>query len=250
MLGRINGVNRKASTLGRAVSVSDSAIVGVFLFAMFEGGGNVPLITPVVAAMVERGHDVAVVAGPNIRRPAVPLPSDRFYDRLRATGARIVPLLDEPIDPLDGYAPGAAIFGRTPASLFGASTSGAPRGGRDRGRSGVAAAIAERRPQVLVCDFFLLGALAAGESAGVPTAALGPQQQHELAVAEAAASAAWVVADAWPGGSVARPSMGGHLQPRRPTRGPAVHQRCPRPSRAASSAASRTSRWSAPTVSS
>ena len=32
--------------------------------------------------------------------------------------------------------------------------------------------MADRRPQVLVCDFFLLGALAAGESAGVPTAAL------------------------------------------------------------------------------
>ena len=32
--------------------------------------------------------------------------------------------------------------------------------------------MADRRPQVLVCDFFLLGALAAGESARVPTAAL------------------------------------------------------------------------------
>ena len=32
--------------------------------------------------------------------------------------------------------------------------------------------IAERRPSVLVCDFFLFGALAAGESARVPTAAL------------------------------------------------------------------------------
>ena len=37
---------------------------------------------------------------------------------------------------------------------------------------GVAAELARRRPQVLVCDFFLLGALAAGEGAGVPTAAL------------------------------------------------------------------------------
>ena len=172
MLGRINGVNRKASTLGRAVSVSDSAIVGVFLFAMFEGGGNVPLITPVVAVMVERGHDVAVVAGPNIRRPAVQLPSDRFYGRLRATGARIVPLLDEPIDPLAGYAAGAAILGRTPASLFGAVDVGRTARWSRPWAERVAAVMAERRPQVLVCDFFLLGALAAGESAGVPTAAL------------------------------------------------------------------------------
>ena len=55
--------------------MQDSSLVGAFLFAMFEGGGNVPLITPVVAAMVERGHDVAVVAGPSIRRPDVGLPS-------------------------------------------------------------------------------------------------------------------------------------------------------------------------------
>ena len=114
--------------------MSDSVIVGVFTFAMFEGGGNVPLITPVVAVMVERGHEVVVVAGPNIRRPAVPLPSDRFYDRIRATGARIVPLLDEPIDPLDGYAARAAISGVLRPACSGPSMSGASRGGRGRGR--------------------------------------------------------------------------------------------------------------------
>ena len=75
--------------------LTDSGTVGAFLFAMFEGGGNVPLITPVVAAMVERGHDVAVVAGPNIRRPQPSLPSDGFCDRILGTGAR-VPLLDVP----------------------------------------------------------------------------------------------------------------------------------------------------------
>ena len=127
MLGRINGVNRKASTLGRAVSVSDSAIVGVFLFAMFEGGGNVPLITPVVAVMVERGHDVAVVAGPNIRRPAVQLPSDRFYGRLRATGARIVPLLDDADRPARWLRGGGGDLGAYPGQPVRGCRCGADR---------------------------------------------------------------------------------------------------------------------------
>ena len=142
------------------------------LFAMFEGGGNVPLITPVVAAMVERGHEVRVVAGPNIRRPAPLLPSDRFLDRVGATGARILPLLAAPIDPLDGYVRRPAMLGRTPDSLDGATDVGRLARWSRPWADGVAARIAECRPDVLVCDFFLHGALAAGERARVPTAAL------------------------------------------------------------------------------
>jgi hypothetical protein len=152
--------------------MADSASVGSFLFAMFEGGGNVPLITPVVAAMVDRGHDVTVVAGPNIRRPAPALPSDGFFDRVRGTGARLVPLLDEPIDPLDGYTARTAMFGRTPDSLLGAIDVGRITRWSRAWAEGLAATIAGRRPHALVCDFFLFGALAAGESARVPTAAL------------------------------------------------------------------------------
>ncbi len=150
----------------------DSAIVGSLLFAMFEGGGNVPLITPVVAAMVERGHDVTVVAGPSIRRPAAPLPSDRFLDRVRGTGARVDPLLDVPIDPLAGYTARAAMLGRTPDSLGGAVDVGRIARWSTPWAEGMAARLAGRRPDALACDFFLFGALAAGESAGLPTAAL------------------------------------------------------------------------------
>ena len=139
---------------------------------MFEGGGNVPLITPVVAAMVERGHDVTVVAGPNIRRPAAAPPSARFMDRVGGTGARVVLLLDEPVDPLDGYTPRAAIFGRTPESLFGAIDVGRIARWSTVWAERLSARIADLRPDALVCDFFLFGALAAGEHARLPTAAL------------------------------------------------------------------------------
>jgi UDP:flavonoid glycosyltransferase YjiC (YdhE family) len=139
---------------------------------MFEGGGNVPLITPVVAAMVERGHDVAVVAGPNIRRPEPGLPSDGFCDRIRGAGAHVVPLLDTPIDPLAGYTAPAAIFGRTPDNLTGAVDAGRIARWSRPWAERVAAEVADRRPDALVGDFFLFGALAAGESARLPTAAL------------------------------------------------------------------------------
>ena len=220
--------HRRSATSG---SMPDSTLVGVLLFAMFEGGGNVPLITPVVAAMVERGHDVAVLAGPNIRRPAVGLPSDRFYDRLRGTGARVVPLLDEPVDPLDGYTPRAAILGRTPDSLYGAidvgahgplvDTVGDPS--CDGARRAPTAAPRER--------LLLVWCTGRRRARWRANGGVGPQQQRQLAIAAASAATAWAAADAWPGWSVARPSVGRQLQACRSTRRAPIHQRRPRRAR-------------------
>jgi len=41
------------------------------LFAMFQGGGNIPLILPIVTRLVARGHDVRVLAGPGVRNRGV-----------------------------------------------------------------------------------------------------------------------------------------------------------------------------------
>ncbi len=142
------------------------------LFAMFEGGGNIPLITPVVAAVVDRGHEVTVVAGPNIRRPNPGLPSDRFLERLRTTGAEVMLLCDRPIDPLDGFVLRSALFGRTPSSLFGAVDSGRTARWSQPWAEHFGPRLDAVRPDVVVVDYFLLGALAASERAGVPNAAL------------------------------------------------------------------------------
>ena len=64
------------------------------------------------------------------------------------------------------------MFGRTPDSLFGATDVGRTARWSRPWAEGITNAIADLRPNVLVGDFFLLGALAAGESARVPTAAL------------------------------------------------------------------------------
>lgn len=144
-----------------------------FLFAMFEGGGNVPLLVPVVRAVVEAGHEVTVVAGPSIRRPnPPPAASPRFVDRLTGAGARVLQLLDEPLDPLDGYVFGTAMFGRTPASLWGAVDAGRVARWALPWAERLGPVIDDSSPDALVCDFYLHGALAAAEAAGVPTAAL------------------------------------------------------------------------------
>ena len=141
------------------------------LFAMFEGGGNVPLLTPVVDAVAARGHEVGVLVGPNIRRPAAPPPSERFLDRLRASGARVIPLGDVG-DPLAGFELRSAAFGRTPDGLFGATDVDRLARWSGPWAQAVTGEIAAARPDALVCDFFLLGALAAGEASGVSTVAL------------------------------------------------------------------------------
>jgi hypothetical protein len=60
-----------------------------FLFAMFQSGGNIPLILPIVHELVRRGHRVRVLAGPNIRGPERPL-SPAFLERIRGSGAELV----------------------------------------------------------------------------------------------------------------------------------------------------------------
>ncbi|MGQ0434359.1 MAG: nucleotide disphospho-sugar-binding domain-containing protein [Microthrixaceae bacterium] len=128
---------------------------------------------PVVRAVVDRGHDVIVVAGPSIRRPnPPPAASPRLVDRLRDAGARVEQLLDEPLHPLDGFVLGAAIFGRTPTSLYGAVDAGRIARWSLPWAERFAPVIDRVQPDALVCDFFLSGALAAGEAAGIPTAAL------------------------------------------------------------------------------
>jgi UDP:flavonoid glycosyltransferase YjiC (YdhE family) len=147
--------------------------VSSFLFAMFEGGGNVPLLVPVVRAVVERGHDVTVVVGPSIRRPNPPsAASPRLVDPLRDAGGRVVQLLDEPLDPLHGFVLGTAMFGRTPTNLYGAVDAGRTARWSLPWAERLAPVIDRVQPDALVCDFFLYGALTVGEAAGTPTAAV------------------------------------------------------------------------------
>lgn len=142
------------------------------LFAMFQGGGNIPLILPVVTRLVARGHQVRVVAGPGVRASRLPV-SSAFLERIRAAGATAVPFPDPGSHPLDHQAPARGLIGQW-----------VPRGFRVVQRETQTAlwapAWAEQLsvelrkapPDVVVIDFVLLGAIAAAEAAGIPAVVL------------------------------------------------------------------------------
>jgi MGT family glycosyltransferase len=143
-----------------------------FLFAMFQGGGNIPLILPIAARLVERGHTVRVLAGPGIRRDRLPL-SERFRERIVATGAKFIPLVEPKPHPLDTAPPVRGLVRswtprryaiaviRARVTLWSAAWA-----------EQVLGEFHNEPTDVLAADFILPGALAAAEAAGVPAAAL------------------------------------------------------------------------------
>ncbi len=144
-----------------------------YLFAMFQGGGNIPLIVPVAAELVRRGHTVRAVVGPGIRADRLPV-SEALRTRLADAGVEIVPFDDPTPHPLDGLPPVRGLIGGwAPGSL--------PRiAGQARlvyywsaaWAQNASNAIERLQPDAFVVDYFLFGALAAGEAAGIPVAAL------------------------------------------------------------------------------
>ena len=136
------------------------------LFAMFEGGGNLSLILPIAARLVERGHEVRVLAGPNVRAGRPPI-SERFLPRIRATGATPVVLATPAPHPFD-----EARFGWTPRWLDRITPNCAPLVWSRAWAEGVRDALARAPANVVAADFILLGALAGAEAAAVPAAAL------------------------------------------------------------------------------
>src|SRR3954469_10649214 len=69
---------------------ADRPLFARVLAAVFQGGGNIPLILPVLAELAARGHAVRVMAGPGIRRSRLPVSPDLLL-RLAGAGAREVP---------------------------------------------------------------------------------------------------------------------------------------------------------------
>lgn len=142
-----------------------------FLFAMFEGGGNLSLILPIVARLVERGHDVRVLAGPNVRASRRAM-SDRFVRRIQATGAVPIVLATPTIHPFDDARFRGLIAGWTPEWLEGLTPNCAPLAWSVPWAFAVRGELERAAADVVAADFILLGALVAAEAAGIPAAAL------------------------------------------------------------------------------
>jgi MGT family glycosyltransferase len=133
-----------------------------YLFAIIDGGGTVPADTSVIRAMVERGHDVRVLA-------------DRVLaPDIATTGAEHVPWDRAPQRPdLD---PKSVIMKdwdtSTPFQAFARVRDGAMVGPADLFAADVRAELQCRPADVVVGNFFVFGAQIAAEAEGLPFAFL------------------------------------------------------------------------------
>jgi hypothetical protein len=147
-----------------------------YLFAIIDGGGTVPADTSVIRAMVERGHDVRVLAD-SVLAPDI-----------ETTGAEHVPWERAPQRPnLD---PQSVIMRdwdtKTPFQAFARVRDGAMIGPAALFAADVRAELQRRPADVVVGNFFVFGAQIAAEAEAshspsscptcCPSAAPGPRR--------------------------------------------------------------------------
>lgn len=131
-----------------------------YLFVTFEGGGNVPPLLGVARRLAARGHDVRVLAEPCLRAA------------VQQAGARLVPFTrhftrtDRTVD-LIGDSAARSPIGALRASLERLVFGPAPIVAEETLR-----AMEGARPDVVVVDALMPGALVAAEAAGVPRVVL------------------------------------------------------------------------------
>jgi MGT family glycosyltransferase len=135
-----------------------------FLFAIVDGGGTVPPDTSVIRALVERGHDVRVLADRVLATDVEP------------TGATHVPWTTAP--QRESLAPTDQIIqdwdARTPQQAFVRALEGVMTGPAARFANDVRAELRREAADVVVSNFFLFGAQLAAQAEGVPLAVLVP----------------------------------------------------------------------------
>ena len=153
-------------------SISSGGSPTRFLFAMFQGSGNIPLILPIAAQLVARGHSVRVLAGPGVRRSRLPI-GTRFTERIVATGALLVQFQEPETHPYEGLPPSCGIVrGWTPPPYEKEFQRARVAVWSPSWAKNVADELRREAADVVAADMELFGALAAAEAAGVPSAAL------------------------------------------------------------------------------
>ena len=140
------------------------------LGAMFQGGGNIPLLMPIMARLVERGHTVSIIAGPGIRRSRLPV-STQFAQRIAESGASLIPFHTPDKHPFDDAPPLRGLLGNWVPRPF-RRTERQTALWSAAWAENVSAALRQEAADLVIADFFLLGALAAAEAARVRSVAL------------------------------------------------------------------------------
>jgi len=142
------------------------------LGAMFQGGGNIPLLMPVMARLVASGHTVRIMAGPGVRPSRLPINAD-FVRQISLSGATLVPFREPDPHPLDGAPPAKGVFGTwAPTGFKGISGEARTGAWAPAWAANVTEELRTAPVDLVVADFVLLGALAAAEAASVPSVAL------------------------------------------------------------------------------
>lgn len=142
------------------------------LAAMFQGGGNIPLLMPIMARLVERGHTVRIIAGPGIRRSRLPV-SAQFGRRIAESGASLVPFREPEKHPLDDAPPPKGLLGNwVPKPFKGIAAERQTALWSAAWGENVSAALRGETADLVISDYYLLGALAAAEATGVRSVAL------------------------------------------------------------------------------
>ncbi|HEU5000182.1 MAG TPA: glycosyltransferase [Lapillicoccus sp.] len=135
-----------------------------YLLAMWDGGGAVPPELGVARRLVERGHEVRVLGDPTLR------------DQVLAAGASFVPWETAPHRVTGDHSEDIVKDWEVSNPIAGLQRI------RDRLLAGPAAAVAADTtaqlrawsPDVLLADYFMFGAVIAGQAARLPVAALVP----------------------------------------------------------------------------
>lgn len=142
------------------------------LVAMFQGGGNVPLLLPIVTRLVTRGHHVRFLVGPGVRATRLPI-SDHLDRSLRSTGAAVTRLREPDVHPFDASPVSRGVVrGWVPRAFHTVSAEARVARWFPHWAQEVASELGREPTDMVVADFVLVGALVAAEAAGVPSVAL------------------------------------------------------------------------------
>ena len=141
-----------------------AALPRTYLVALVDGGGTVPPELGVVRRLVERGHEVTVLA------------DDSMHADVEATGASFRPWVAAPnkLSRRPEHDPWREWECTSARQRFARIVDHQLVGPAPGYAADVAAAVAERRPDLVVCSFFAFGAMIAAEAAGLPFDVLMP----------------------------------------------------------------------------
>jgi UDP:flavonoid glycosyltransferase YjiC (YdhE family) len=170
------GARPKYWTAGERVPYDPIAQEGTvdpsrFLVAMFQGGGNIPLLLPIMRRLAALGHHLRFIVGPGVRRSRLPV-GEPLYRSLRGIGD-VLRLREPDVHPLD-VAPtvrGVAL-GWVPRAFRSVAAEARVARWIPHWAQEVACQLEREPADVLVADFVLVGALVAAEAAGVASVAL------------------------------------------------------------------------------